>query len=317
MLEMAIIGLMLMLEILGTPAKSKEIENELSEIEFTDKKGCPPTLISKTRDKNGWVYEFYSPRLPLYQYENHSEDIENALDIKIISIEFGKSIRHVIIKAIDYARKPLETIMWNDTYFSPSDFILKLGESYFGDESFDLSVTPHVLIGGGSGSGKSKLLKLVLMQCIKKGAVIYLADFKGGVDYPKIWHDKCFIIVEADIRRFYNYLIDEKCLKIATVDNVHTVLHQVLDIAVEDGYLRNNIGDNALKELKQTRNLFTEKRKALTVAEQDIFLDFLATSNMYKHWYPIFALMLGTGLRVGEATGLRWDDVDFEITILV
>ena len=87
-------------------------------------------------------------------------------------------------------------------------------------------------------------------------------------------------------------------MKIATVDNVHTILHQVLDIAVEDGYLRNNISDNALKELKQSRNLFAEKRKTLTVQEQNIFLDFLKNSNMYQHWYPIFALMLGTGLRV-------------------
>lgn len=116
----------------------------------------------------------------------------------------------------------------------------------------------------------------------------------------------------SDIRRFYNRLIDGRCLKVATVDNIHTVLHQVIDIAVEDGYLRNNISDNALKELKQSRNLFAEKRKALTVHEQEIFLDFLKSSNMYNHWYPVFALMLGTGLRVGEATGLRWDDVDFE-----
>ena len=116
----------------------------------------------------------------------------------------------------------------------------------------------------------------------------------------------------SDIRRFYNRLIDERGLKVSTVDSVHTVLHQVIDIAVEDGYLRNNISDNALKELKQSRNLFTEKRKALTVQEQELFLDFLKSSNMYNHWYPIFALMLGTGLRVGEATGLRWCDVDFE-----
>lgn len=116
----------------------------------------------------------------------------------------------------------------------------------------------------------------------------------------------------SDIRRFYNRLIDGRCLKVATVDNIHTVLHQVIDIAVEDGYLRNNISDNALKELKQSRNLFTEKRKALTVQEQQIFLDFLKSSNMYNHWYPVFALMLGTGLRVGEATGLRWNDVDLE-----
>lgn len=123
---------------------------------------------------------------------------------------------------------------------------------------------------------------------------------------------KITTLKRSDIRRFYNYLIDERCLKVSTVDSIHTVLHQVLDIAVEDCYLRNNISDNALKELKQARNLFTEKRKALTIHEQEIFLDFLKKSNMYRHWYPIFALMVGTGLRVGEAVGLRWDDVDFD-----
>ena len=117
---------------------------------------------------------------------------------------------------------------------------------------------------------------------------------------------------KTDIRRFYNSLIDERGLKIATVDNIHTVLHQVLDTAVEDCYLRNNPSDNALKELKQARNLYTEKKQALTVAEQNLFTDFLKNSKTYSHWYPIFALMLGTGLRVGEATGLRWEDIDFE-----
>lgn len=123
---------------------------------------------------------------------------------------------------------------------------------------------------------------------------------------------KITTLKRSDIRRYYNRLIDERCLKIATVDNIHTVLHQVIDLAVEDGYLRNNISDNALKELKQARNLFTEKRKALTVEEQNLFMDYIKSSPMYQHWYPIFALMLGTGLRVGEATGLRWEDVDFE-----
>lgn len=123
---------------------------------------------------------------------------------------------------------------------------------------------------------------------------------------------KIITLKRSDIRRYYNRLIDERCLKIATVDNIHTVLHQVIDIAVEDGYLRNNISDNALKELKQARNLFTEKRKALTVKEQNLFMDYIKGSPMYQHWYPIFALMLGTGLRVGEVTGLRWEDVDFE-----
>lgn len=123
---------------------------------------------------------------------------------------------------------------------------------------------------------------------------------------------KITTLKRSDIRRFYNYLIDERCLKVATVDNIHTVLHQVLDVAVEDCYLRNNVSNNALKELKQARNLFTEKRKALTIQEQEIFLDFIKANNMYQHWYPIFALMVGTGLRAGEATGLCWNDVNFD-----
>lgn len=117
---------------------------------------------------------------------------------------------------------------------------------------------------------------------------------------------------KSDVRRFYNRLIDDQGLKVATVDNIHTVLHQVFDLAVEDCYIRNNPSDKTLKELKQARNLHSEKRKALTVQEQNLFMSFLRKSPMYNHWYPVFATMLGTGLRVGEVTGLRWEDVDFE-----
>lgn len=123
---------------------------------------------------------------------------------------------------------------------------------------------------------------------------------------------KITTLKRSDIRRFYNYLIDERNLKISTVDGIHNVLHQVLSLAVEDGYLRYNISDNALKELKQSRNLFTKKKKALTIKEQEIFVEFLKSNPQYQHWYPIFSVMLGTGLRVGEVTGLRWDDIDFD-----
>ena len=95
-------------------------------------------------------------------------------------------------------------------------------------------------------------------------------------------------------------------LKYQRVDNVHTVLHQVLTVAVDDGYLRTNVSDNVLKELKQARNLETDKRKALTQAEQDLFLEFLQSEKTpFHHWYPIFAVMLGTGMRVGGSYGTQ------------
>ena len=39
---------------------------------------------------------------------------------------------------------------------------------------------------------------------------------------------------KTDIKRFYNYLADERHLKPATIDNIHTVLHQILDMADDE-----------------------------------------------------------------------------------
>lgn len=130
--------------------------------------------------------------------------------------------------------------------------------------------------------------------------------------YSDLGRMKVAQIKKSDIRRYYNKLADERRLRIATIDNIHTVLHQVLELAVEDNYIRTNPSDNALKELKQAHNFDTEKKKALTVEEQRIFMDFLEKNRQYHHWKPIFEIMLGTGLRVGEITGLRWEDVDLE-----
>ena len=66
---------------------------------------------------------------------------------------------------------------------------------------------------------------------------------------PDLGQMKIQTLKKSDIKSFYNRLVDERCLKISTVDNIHTVLHQVVQVAVEDGYIRNNIADNVLKEI--------------------------------------------------------------------
>lgn len=95
-----------------------------------------------------------------------------------------------------------------------------------------------------------------------------------------------------------------------------TVLHQILDMAVDDDYLRNNPSNNVLKELKQSHCFQTEKRRALTRPEQELFLSYLKNTPSASLWYPIFAVLVGTGLRVGEATGLRWCDIDLDEGII-
>ncbi len=133
----------------------------------------------------------------------------------------------------------------------------------------------------------------------------YVHDAIGNLPVTKI--------KRSDIKRFYNSLVDERGLKISSVNDVHTVLHQVLQLAVEDNYIRSNVSDNMLKELRRAHNSDDSHKRALTVAEQELFMNYLSKENcQYHHWWPIFTVMLGTGMRVGEVCGLRWEDIDLE-----
>ena len=129
---------------------------------------------------------------------------------------------------------------------------------------------------------------------------------------PDFGRTKVNDLKRTDVRAFYNHLVDEQHLKTATVDCIHTVLHQVLELGMEDDYLRYNPSDNALKELKKAHNNDLEKKRALTVLEQELFECFLSEQGQYHKWNPIFTVLLWTGMRVGEITGLRWCDIDLE-----
>ena len=42
----------------------------------------------------------------------------------------------------------------------------------------------------------------------------------------------------------------------------------------------------------------------------------LKAHREYQGWVPIITVLLGTGMRIGECIGLRWDDLDFEKRIV-
>lgn len=196
MVEMAVVGVCVIMSLVGTPKGASRTEKELARAGFTDETGESPMLLARRKAGKGVVLEFFSKQIPPVEYEKHREQLETVLNMKIVSFDMGRDMRHVVIKAIAAATDNRKMLPWQDSYLSGKDFELVLGEGYFGTESVDIAVTPHLLIGGGSGSGKSKLLKLILMQSIKKGAKVFLADFKGGVDYPLVWHKMCNIITE-------------------------------------------------------------------------------------------------------------------------
>ena len=133
---------------------------------------------------------------------------------------------------------------------------------------------------------------------------------------PTFGKKKLVQVKKSDVRRFYNQLIDDKVLKPSTVDVIHNIVHQVFQIAVDDDMIRSNPAANMLREIKMAHGSEIEKRKALTLEQEELFLGYLARTPKYQHWYPVFYIMANTGMRVGEITGLRWCDVDMENGII-
>ena len=129
---------------------------------------------------------------------------------------------------------------------------------------------------------------------------------------PTFGKQKVVRVRKSDVRRFYNQLLDEKGLKISTIDGIHNVLHQIFQVAVDDEIIRGNPTDNMLRELKLAHGSDTDRRTALTVEQERIFFDYLLKTPQYRHWYPVFYIMANTGMRVGEITGLRWCDIDLD-----
>ena len=116
----------------------------------------------------------------------------------------------------------------------------------------------------------------------------------------------------SDIRAFYNDLYEVRKFTVGTIGTIHRVLHQVLEFAVDDDLIRKNPAKKALKEFTSATKYEPGTRKAMTIEEQDLFEDFIQNSQRYNRWQPLFTVMLWTGLRAGEVSALRWDDVDFE-----
>ena len=139
----------------------------------------------------------------------------------------------------------------------------------------------------------------------------YIHDYHKYIQ-PTLGGRRIDSVKTSDIRAFYNDLHEVRKFTVGTIGTIHRVLHQVLEFAADDDLIRKNPAKKALKEFTSAANDEPVNRKAMTIEEQDLFEDFLENSQMYNRWQPLFTVMLWTGLRAGEVSALRWDDVDFE-----
>lgn len=116
----------------------------------------------------------------------------------------------------------------------------------------------------------------------------------------------------SDVLYFYYHLLNERDLQINTLETIHTILHPTFNLAVRDEIIRVNPSDGVMAEIKKKSDKNKASRHALTKQQQRAFLSYTRNSPVFYRWSSLFTLLLGTGCRIGEAVGLRWQDCDFK-----
>ena len=198
-IAIATVMLLSVLALIGTPQKANQIYEDLWRIGLTNHAGEAPFLIRRyDKDEFVTILEFDPNGIPLTDWQNKKDRIETALNVHIVKIAAGDNKRRILLHTVSGDKGIPNVLHWKENELHQKDFTLVLGHSFAEKVSVDLSKVPHILLGGSTGSGKSVLLKSLVMQCVKKDAAVYIADFKGGVDFSPVWHERCKIITQEN-----------------------------------------------------------------------------------------------------------------------
>lgn len=269
------------------PFGRKAAHDQLQSIGLINHAGMAPTLLRKRRDRDNprvTVWEFQNQSIPLTAWEDKRAAIEAALDISIVKMTYGKGKSRVLVYAVPAQVSLPEVLPWQDEYLSPESFVLVLGESLLGPVTVNLARIPHILLGGSTGSGKSVLLKLLLMQALRKGAEVCIADFKGGVDYPKEWRQRCRMCFTKDDLLY-------------TLDQLAAVLE----------YRKERLADTGCKDLDAYNEATGENLPRLVFACDEVaeLLDKTGRSKEDRERLGKIENRLATLARLGRAFGIH------------
>ena len=128
---------------------------------------------------------------------------------------------------------------------------------------------------------------------------------------PALGHYKLTGLTKEVIRNFYEEmraerkLTDGGLISERTVEGLHNTLCSILTDAVEEGYLLHNPAWRMYKP--------QGTRKERPVADEELVQRLItALEGQSLKYETYFKLVLATGMRRGEACGLRWSDINWK-----
>lgn len=188
----------------------------------------------------------------------------------------NSNYKAIVLTAPDKYKTETKNIDFSDSYISKNNFELILGENLKEKIKININKTPHVLVGGTTGSGKSVIINCLAYQCAMKGAILCFADLKE-LDY-NTWDNKT--LTE------YNYLGDYKetlfpnqC-KVST--DLKNISNDLANIMFEYGERKRIFKSCNCKNINEYNNLYPDKALSRIIFIFDEF-EALQDENLNKN----------------------------------
>lgn len=200
------------------------------------------------------------------------------------------------------------------TIYAPTLKELRLKEEeYFDNISKGLNVDKQKIM-------LNDLAKVYLEN--KRKTVQQTTFYTMTITYNSYIRDKIGNIRLKDIKRsmskgFYlDLLSGEKHLSVSTLARIDCILLPMLEMAVYDDIILKNPARGVIGEIKRECGERPTKVCALNEDEQIAFINYAMKSAKHQNIKNLLIFLLGTGCRVGEALGIRWEDLDFKNNII-
>ena len=151
-----------------------DMQHNFARVGFVNSAGEAPYLICKEQHGNVF-YTYCCTGFPFSSWVDNQLKLETALNMLIATVKEGKDRRTIKLCCVP-PEHAFEIAEWHDRYiYRNEDNLLLLGRGLTGDVIINIDKTPHILIGGNTGSGKTILLQCLVWQAIQQAALIFHA----------------------------------------------------------------------------------------------------------------------------------------------
>lgn len=136
----------------------------------------------------------------------------------------------------------------------------------------------------------------------------YIDLWNNNIRHTPLGNKQIGKIVKSDILKLYKSFSD-RGLKYSTLRTFDGMLIPSFDLAVADDLIRKNPCIGCAREYKKSDE---RERVALSRTQEQQFVNYISSNQIYAKHLPMIKVALKTGLRCGELIGLTWSDVDFD-----